>query len=77
MLSETVQWFDARTIGERCKTANSHIYADGALRSVYRLRNFPFRLDGNEPSTSRQGNCYLFRYSFYLAAITIANIAGF
>jgi len=44
---------------------------------MHRFRNFPFRLDGNEPSTSGQGNCYLFRCSFYLAAVAIANISDF
>ena len=77
MFSETVQWFDAGTIGERCKTRNSHIYANGALRSVYRFWNFPFRLNRNKPSASGQGNCYLFRCSFYPAAVAIADIADF
>ena len=77
MLAKTVQWSDRSAIGKRRKTGNAHIYADDTLRSVYRFWNFPFRLNGNEPSTSRQGNCYLFRCSFYLAAIAIANIADF
>ena len=56
MFSETVQWFDAGTIGERCKTRNSISYANGALRSVYRFWNFLFRLNRNKPSASGQGN---------------------
>lgn len=72
MLSETVQRFDARTIGERCKTRNSHVYANNILRRMHRFKNFSFRLNRNKPFPCGQRNCHLFRCSLYFTTVAVA-----